>query len=212
MKILFWNVDTQEDFINKNGKLAIAGAESIKPNLKRLTNLAKKYDITVVNTMDWHRTEDVELSDNPDFVNTFPQHCMSYTEGADFIKETDPKIRLHFIFSGVARNKMPNSTRRNIIIEKNKFDVFEGNPDTEKVLNTLNPEIVIVYGVATNVCVNFAVLGLVARGYKVVVVSDAIKELPQLDVNLVYENWKNAGVRFETTDNIENVVKYIKGE
>ena len=54
MKIIFWNVDTQKDFMNKDGKLYVQGAEEIKSNLKRLTNLAKAYNITVVNTGDYH--------------------------------------------------------------------------------------------------------------------------------------------------------------
>lgn len=184
MKILFCAVDCQKDFLNKDGKLYVEGAESIKPNLEKLTSMAENHGITVVNTMDCHDPNDEELSFNPDFINTFPQHCMRGTTGEQFIEETFP-------------------VSNNIIIKKNKFDVFTGNLDTDNILKELNPDTVVVYGVATNVCVNFAVLGLVARGYKVVVVKDAIKELPQLDVNAVYESWENAGVIFETTANIE---------
>ncbi|NQU88116.1 MAG: cysteine hydrolase, partial [Mariniphaga sp.] len=48
-KILFWNVDTQKDFIDPDGKLYVPGAELIKGNLNVLTELAIKNKIRVVN-------------------------------------------------------------------------------------------------------------------------------------------------------------------
>ncbi len=62
MKTIFWNVDTQVDFMNKDGKLYVQGAEEIKPNLKRLTDLAEKYKITVINTGDYHNKTSKEIS------------------------------------------------------------------------------------------------------------------------------------------------------
>jgi len=210
MKVLFWAVDCQKDFLNKDGALYVEGAESIKPNLRKLTSMAINYGITVVNTMDFHEIDDEEISDEPDFVNTFPKHCMAHAEGSEFIEETMPESNYHIIYKGI-RNKMPR-TSRNIIIQKNKFDVFEGNQDTGRVLKALSPDFVVVYGVATNVCVNCAVLGLVKRGYKVVVVKDAIKELPNLPVEPIYAEWEKNGVIFETMQNIENVIKYNYNE
>lgn len=187
MRFIFWAVDCQKDFLNKDGKLYVEGAEAIKPNLKRLTDIANKYDITTVATFDWHEPDDEELSATPDFKNTFPEHCMKYSDGAALIPD------------------MGNIKSPRFNISKQKFDVFDNNEYADDTLEHLNPDTVIVFGVASNVCVNFAVLGLVARGYKVVVVKDAIKELPQLDVNVVYESWEKAGVIFEITANIEKV-------
>jgi len=189
-KILFWNVDTQKDFINKDGALYVKGAEEIKPNLKRLTSMAVNYNIPVVNTMDWHEVTDEELSEEPDFVNTFPKHCMAGTKGAELIKETTP---IH---------------GKNTIIKKNRFDVFDNDDGyVTDVLAKINPDIVVVYGVATNVCVNFAVLGLAKRGLKVIVVKDAIKELPNLSVEKIYSEWETLEVTFVTTDTVELLMK-----
>jgi len=192
MKILFWAVDCQNDFMNKDGALYVEGAEAIKSNLKKLTSIAINYNIPVVNTRDWHEATDEELSETPDFINTFPKHCMKDTKGAEFIKEITP------IYGNT------------VVINKNKFDVFTGSKNTEKILKDINPNIVVVYGVATNVCVNFAILGLVGRGYKVIVVYDAIKELPNLPVNEIYKDWKTKGVTFEITADIEKIIKYWK--
>ena len=190
MKILFWNVDTQKDFCNKGGALYVEGVKAIKPTLKKLTELARKYKIQVVNTADWHNESDEEISSNPDFKNTFPLHCVANTTGAEFIEET---LHEKIIYEVGIIDSEPDPIIKDIpeiVIRKDKFDVFEGNKWTEKVLEMLEPKIVIVYGVATNVCVDLAVKGLASRGYKVVVVKDAIKELPGTDISAIIENWK----------------------
>ena len=45
---LFWNVDTQFDFVSPHGKLYVQGAELLKPNWKRITQFAKEKSIFVV--------------------------------------------------------------------------------------------------------------------------------------------------------------------
>jgi nicotinamidase/pyrazinamidase len=115
--------------------------------------------------------------------------------------------------------EMPNyivgkkiSEYRNIIITKDEFDVFTGNKNTDKILSLLTRDLTIkeiyVYGVATNVCVNFAVMGLLERGYDVVVISDAMKGLP--NVPDVIPNWidvakkLNRQLNFTTSNKIIN--------
>ena len=91
MKTIFWNVDTQYDFMRPDGRLYVKGAEQIEGNLVRLTELARRKGIKVVNTADWHRKDSLELSNNPDFANTFPPHCLQNTRGAEFIPATNPQ-------------------------------------------------------------------------------------------------------------------------
>ena len=214
MKIIFWNTDTQKDFMNKDGALYVQGAEDIKENLKKLTEIAEKHTITVVNTGDYHYDESKELSDKPDFQTTFPKHCMSQTEGCEFIEETRPDKTIDFYWNkDIEVPPMGQlNYNRNIIIYKDKFDVFEGNQHTDNILKELNPEVVVVYGVATNVCVNFAVLGLKAKGKKVYVVKDAIKELPNLPLNTLINDWKNINVSLITTNEVEELINKIKQE
>ena len=191
IKTLFWNVDTQEDFIDQAGKLYVKGAEEIRPILKQITDFAKTEGIKVINTCDYHYINSNELSSVPDFETSFPEHCMAGTSGAEFISETqpeapvlidwDPDLAIFTVFDDPVRF-------RNIVIQKDAFDVFKGNPHTEKILQLLNPDQVFVYGVTTNVCVDKAVIGLSDRGIKVYVFEDAIKELPGLP--LPFETWK----------------------
>ncbi len=208
-KAVFWNVDTQVDFVDEEGKLPVPNANSIKPNLKKLTQFAKQNNIKVVNTMDWHSKDCKELSDNPDFVNTFPPHCMMNTEGVKFIEETSPDAGSTMVVDWSEQKGMnfhDIHKFRNIIIRKNEFDVFEGNNLTTAIVNNLGIPFLdrptfIVYGVATNVCVKFAVEGLTKRGYNVKVVSDAIKGLPNIPDPI--EGWgENEMVEFVTTEQV----------
>jgi nicotinamidase/pyrazinamidase len=193
---LFWNVDTQEDFIDQAGKLYVKGAEEIRPTLKKITAFAKAEGIRVINTCDYHFINSGEISAQPDYVKQFPQHCMAETPGAEFISETKPESPLLIDWHDemVISAEFDDHERfRNVVIRKDAFDVFNGNPYTEKVLQILHPEKVFVYGVTTNICVDRAVIGLSERGIKVFVFMDAIKELPNLP--LPFDNWKARGIK-----------------
>ena len=206
-KSIFWNVDTQEDFIDQSGKLYVTGAEEIRPVLKQITDFAKAEGIRVVNTCDYHYINSNELSNVPDFITRFPYHCMAGSAGAHFITETEPESPLVIDWDtelGIFA-EMDNPERfRNIVIRKDAFDVFAGNPYTEKIVQIINPEQAFVYGVTTNICVDKAVIGLAERGIQVYVIIDAIKELPNLP--FPFETWELKGVE---TISFSDIEKYL---
>ena len=204
---IFWNVDTQFDFVSPEGKLYVPGAELLKLNWEKLTQFAKSKSITVVNTADWHYSNSPELSAQPDFIKTFPEHCMANSAGAEYIDETNPENPLVINWEGntIYTKEIFHSRKyRNIVVRKDAFDVFKGNPFTDNLLKLLSPETVVVYGLTTNVCVNDAVVGLAKRVKRVIVVEDAIKELP--NIPLPFENWKNLGVKLIKFEEIELVL------
>ncbi len=188
---LFWNVDTQVDFMNSEGKLYVDKAEEIKQTLAKITTFAKNNNVQVVNTADWHFENSEELSVTPDFINTFPPHCMADSIGATLIPETKPDV-FDCIINWKGHKTNINSGARNFLVLKDKFDVFTGNPFTNLLLESLHPDIIYVYGVATNVCVHCAVIGLLDRGYKVAVFENAIKELPNIPSPI--QSWVDRGV------------------
>jgi len=194
--ILFWNVDTQIDFMSAKGKLYAPGAEKIQPVLKEITNFAKANNIQVVSTADFHFPNSKELSASPDFINTFPPHCMANTSGAEYVRETAPEAPYAEILWDKEYSTKEISTfatNRNIVIRKDAFDVFAGNPNTDIMLEQITPKKVFVYGVTTNVCVDCAAVGLANRNLSVFVIEDAIKELP--NIPLPYSNWDKLGIQ-----------------
>ena len=203
-ELLFWNVDTQFDFMNKEGKLYVPNSEEILPLLERITSFAKEANIQVVNTADHHFYDAKELSDTPDFISTFPPHCMANTSGAAYVAETLPDeaavIKWDRLYSDI--QILDLSSSRNLIVLKDVFDVFEGNPNTLRLVKTLAPKKVFVYGVTTNVCVDCAVCGLANQNVQVFVIEDAIKELP--NIPLPFEKWNALGVNLIKFSEIEN--------
>lgn len=199
--LLFWNVDTQNDFVEPDGKLYVPGAELLKPVWAEITEFAKQQNIKVVNTADFHYPNSAELSNEPDFISTFPEHCMANTKGAESVMETQPDKPLIYDWDKAYLTFDEVKSNRNILIRKDAFDVFAGNPHTEAILSILSPKTVVVYGVTTNVCVNDAVVGLAKRVERVIVIEDAIKELP--NIPLPFENWTKLGVEMIRLDELK---------
>lgn len=204
---LFWNVDTQIDFVYPRGKLYVQDAENLRPQWKKLTQMAKKKNIQVINSADYHFPYSAEIDANPDFINTFPEHCMANTRGADFIKETDPEDPVIFNWDKeylIMPELFDPLKYRNFIIRKDAFDVFSGNSNTDVILKNINPESVVVYGVTTNVCVDAAVKGLNRKVKNVYVVEDAIKELP--NIPLPFDDWEKKGVKLVRLKEVEKML------
>ena|SRR3989344_715479 len=180
MKTIFVNVDTLDDFMMKHGALYVPDAETIIGNLRNLTFYAGKHKTYVLNLADRHNGDSKEISSNPDFIETFPEHCMENTKGAEFIPATTPKSPYIIHWNQKLIDEQLVSSNRNAVLYKDNFDLFQGNPHTERVIDLLSPENAVVYGVAENVCVDYAVRGLSVRGIKVYVPLDAVKALPNI--------------------------------
>ena len=86
-KTIFWNVNTQEDFFN-DGPMKLPNSDGIKPKLRALTEYARQNNIKVVNVVNWNDPKSDWLSNTPDYVKTFPSHCIANTNGTNFIPET----------------------------------------------------------------------------------------------------------------------------
>ena len=196
-KTIFVCIDTQKDFMNADGKLYVTDAEIIKETLAKITKYAKDNNIQVITTSDCHYDNSAELSDNPDFINTFPPHCMANSVGAELVDETRPCIfDITFDWKDRLDSRwfaLMNLSVNNILILKDKFDMFAGNPNTDNIIKSIDPKIAYIYGVAGNVCVNYAVLGLLERGVEVFVFEDAIKDLPNMPS--VIESWVELGAK-----------------
>lgn len=200
---IFWNVDTQNDFMNPEGKLYVKGAESIKENIKMLTRFANSAGFKMINTLDMHVKGDEELSDNPDFINTFPEHCMRGSEGAYLIEENRIADSSRMIFPvdnlhSYEITKEIVASTRNIHIHKNKFNVFEGNINTENIFNALVEMYgkglrIVVFGVALDVCVKAVLDEFTKRSVESVLITDATKNLPTSNFDELVDYFKKTG-------------------
>lgn len=191
--LIFWDVDTQYDFMFSDGKLYVPGAEDILGALARLTRHARHKGIRVVASIDHHELSDAEISPSPDFRATYPPHCLAGTPGAakvDATRAVDPL----WIDQGPVIAETVARHRGEIVFRKQKFDVFS-NPNVEAVVAALAPDEIFVYGVAQDVCNRYAIEGLLARGYRVNAVRDAMRPIDPQAGDRLLEEWAQKGVR-----------------
>jgi nicotinamidase/pyrazinamidase len=200
---ILWDVDTQVDFMLPHGKLYVPGAEETAPAMKRLVDAARAAGITHVASADDHELTDPEIADEPDFTNTFPPHCLRGTRGAERVPETQQEDPLPLALLPYPPGLVPQliEGRREILLLKKNFDVFT-NPNTQAVLDALDPEEIVLFGVATDVCDNAAILGFLLRGRRVRFVEDAARGLDEERVAACMAVWRDRGVDFATTDQV----------
>lgn len=197
--LLFWDVDTQSDFMKSDGLLYVPGSEEIIPVLARLTDHAHRTGIRILASADDHRPGHRELSDQPDWRETFPPHCMRGTAGQAKIAETalwhpmvvepepeDPaalaaRVRIH---------------EGDLLFHKHWFDVFT-NPNLLPALDALAPAAIVLYGVALDVCDRYAVEGLLRHrpGIRLSLVTDAVRAIQPEQVEPLLTDWAGRGVR-----------------
>lgn len=200
---ILWDVDTQVDFMLPHGKLYVPSAEQTAPAMKRLVDAARATGIPHVASADDHELTDPEISDEPDFTNTFPPHCLRGTRGAEKIPETQQEDPLPLALLPYPPGLIPQliEGRREILLLKKNFDVFT-NPNTQAVVDALDPEEIVLFGVATDVCDNAAILGFLQRGRRVRFVEDAARGLDEERVAACIAVWRERGVDFTTTDEV----------
>jgi nicotinamidase/pyrazinamidase len=194
--IIFWDVDTQVDFMLPGGKLYVPGAEKLIPNLGRLTDQARKDRVFLVSDACVHAPDDPEFQ-------RFPRHCVRGTPGAEIIPETI--ARRFLILPNRREASVPRdlSSYQQVILEKQTLDVFD-NPHTETVIERLkeftnaDAEFV-VFGVVTEYCVRCVARGLLERGRRVALVEDAIKTLKTEDGHSALAEMKSLGARMINT-------------
>ena len=192
---ILWEVDVQVDFMLPGGKLYVPGAEKLLPNIRKLTDAARRGEVFLVSHGCFHTANDPEFKQ-------FPPHCLKGTPGADFVPEAlaDNFVRVE----NDANSKLPEdlSKYQQIILEKQTLDVFESRHADELVEGLGDIAEFVVFGVVTEYCVSLAVKGLLKRKRQVAVVRDAIETLAPEVGNKTLAELQSLGAKLVTTDAI----------
>jgi len=190
---IFWEVDVQADFMLPGGKLYVPGAEKLLPNIRRLTDAARRGQVFLVSHGCFHSPNDPEFK-------IFPPHCVRGTDGAELVPEalTDKVFRV----PNEADAKLPDDLSRyqQILLEKQTLNIFESRHADALVQRLGSAAEFVVFGVVTEYCVSFAAKGLLERGCRVAVVRDAIETLKAEDGQKTEAELERLGARITTTD------------
>lgn len=197
--VLFWDVDTQYDFMDPEGKLYVPGAETRDDNLAALTETAQDY--LQGGSVDAHIPEDDEFE-------VFPEHCVYGTPGQRKIGATDDDAQ--YVPAHALTDEQVEETveamydGEQTIVEKRSPDPRD-NDNLDAIVDAVDPDHVVVYGVVSEICVDEAVDYFTDReGTDVHVVEDAIMHLDEDDRDACYGDWQDAGAGFVGTEEVIN--------
>lgn len=176
-------VDVQNDFC-EGGALAVTGGAAVAASINELLQSDHGYDV-VVATADHHVDPGAHFAAEPDYVDTWPPHCVAGTPGADF---------------------HPNLTFRDFdaVFHKGQhaaaYSGFEGTDadlddvPLEKFLRDHAVTDVDVCGIATDYCVRATAEDALRLGFDTTVLVDLTAAVNPDAVPALVEAWEEAGI------------------
>ena len=187
-------VDVQNDF-TEGGSLGVSGGAAVAEGVTRLLEEhADSYDL-VVASRDWHDgTNDNggHFSAQPDFVDSWPVHCVAGTPGAEY----HPQLASDRIDVHVRKGQ-----------GKPAYSAFEGSDEFGKgireVFQAHGVTDVDVVGIATDYCVRASALDALADGLRVRVVTDLIAGVADASSQRAVDELVAAGAELVTSASVE---------
>jgi nicotinamidase/pyrazinamidase len=192
---IFWEVDVQADFILPGGKLYVPGAEKLLPNIRKLTDAARRGEVFLVSHGCFHTPNDPEFQQ-------FPAHCVKGTPGAEFVAEALTNNFVRIPNDPNARLPEDLSKFRQIILEKQTLDIFDTRLADALVEQLSASAEFVAFGVDTEFCVGLAVKGLLKRNRRVTIVTDAIETLAPEAGRKTLADLTSLGATLVTTEEI----------
>lgn len=159
-------VDVQNDFTER-GALGVAGGDEVAARITRfLAAHAQDYEI-IVASRDWHDGDNDNgghfATGEPDFIDTWPVHCVGGTYGAEYDDVFDTSSVTHHLKKGQG---------------KPAYSLFEGVADdgttAAQLLDAHGIIDIDVVGLATDYCVRASALDAIAHGRRVRVFTDLV--------------------------------------
>lgn len=187
MKTVFFDIDTQIDFLFPAGALYVPGAERILPIIAQLNRQAT----ALVSTMCAHTENDAEFKQ-------WPPHCIAETVGQ--LKPAATLRERRIVIPNRAVDLAIDGAEQ-LILEKQQLNLFT-NPNLPRLLELLAADEYVVYGVVTEYCVKDAALGLLDTGKPVTILVDAIKSLSQADSAKMIQAFEARGGKLATSSKL----------
>ncbi|MDX6285770.1 MAG: nicotinamidase/pyrazinamidase [Frankiales bacterium] len=178
-------VDVQNDFC-EGGSLAVLGGADVAAAITKHIDAHPAEYSHVVATRDWHVDPGRHFADDPDYINTWPAHCLAGTPGAELHGNLD-RGPLEAVFS-----KGEHAAA---------YSGFEGRDDhgatLAEWLRAQDVAEIDVVGIATDHCVRATALDAISEGFgtRVLLSLTAGVAIPTTEQAL--EEMRVAGVRLD---------------
>jgi nicotinamidase/pyrazinamidase len=175
-------VDVQNDFC-EGGSLAVTGGAAVAAGISLVLDRSGNRWDHVVATKDWHIDPGNHFSDHPDYLDTWPAHCVVGTGGADF----HPELRTDRVEAVFHKGE-----------HKAAYSGFEGHTESGEGLadwlRSRDVTEVEVVGIATDHCVRATALDSRAAGFDTTVLLELTAGVAEGTTNAALEEFRTANV------------------
>lgn len=174
-------VDIQKDFV-EGGALAVKGGQDVADITARLViPTFKKAGFPILFTKDWHIDPGDHFSENPDYVDSWPVHCVAGSEGAEFAADFGTVPEVIIFKKGQYSASYSGNEGHNSVEPGKGLNLAEAL----KVAQVTNVSII---GIAYDYCVKATALDLAEAGFEVHVIKDFTASVnPDNDDAVTYE-------------------------
>jgi nicotinamidase/pyrazinamidase len=182
-------VDPQLDFV-EGGSLPCQGGTQVAAMIARHVRHFKTEYQFVVASRDYHENAPDHISDHPDYINTWPPHCMAGTPGAAFVPTIQNLIREKYIQEVVTKGR-----------DKAAYSAFEGldkrgHPLID-VLKEQRIDHLDVCGIATDYCVRASALDARKHEFQVRVLVNLCAAVNEATGQQALEEMRAAGCQLQ---------------
>ncbi|MEA5456126.1 isochorismatase family protein [Sinomonas sp. JGH33] len=185
-------VDVQNDFC-EGGSLAVDGGAAVAARLSQhVADHAREYG-AVVTTQDWHIDPGEHFSDTPDFVDSWPPHCVAGTRGAAFHPNLDVSS-VDAMFRKGQYAAAYSGFEGHLAQAGDAEGTSDDSPGLDEWLSRHGITDVDVAGLATDYCVRATALDAARAGYRTTVLKDLCAGISD-DLGPTFHDLEAAGVR-----------------
>lgn len=174
-------VDVQNDFC-EGGSLPVAGGADVAAGISRLLATDARRWQHIVATKDYHVDPGAHFGDPPDYVSSWPTHCVVGTGGVDFHPALDTD-RIEAVFTKGAHEAAYSG-----------FEGDAGGIGLAAWLRMRDVTEVDVVGIATDHCVRATALDAAAEGFATTVLLHLTAGVAKPTTNTALDQLREAGV------------------
>lgn len=160
-------IDMLNDFSRKDGTLYVPENEIIIPVISKWLEDFRQKNEYIIYICDNHKVDDKEFS-------KWPPHAVEGSYGAEIVEELKPKLE----------------SKKEFIVKKTTYSSFY-QTNLEELLKNLKIKDLYLTGCVINICVYYAAMEAVLRGFNVKVIKDAVSALDPNDKVYIFKDMKN---------------------
>lgn len=199
------------------GELGVPNGQNIVPYLNTLTSDFQAKDLQVYTTQDWHPEQTAHFSESPNYVTTWPVHCVADTPGAqlhpDLLVAQAHNPALHFKKGMIAAQTPEDDTSYTGYLAESMYGA--SLPNTLRARATTKLYIgglALGDGAEHPLCVDSTAKDFFAHGFDVTVITDAAEAVIADNKELCFKNLGKLGVRLMNTAEVLQEIAMLRKE